>query len=285
MPMNSPLLRKNASVTGFPNEVLILEEGKCRLFEADSRRIAGKRIFIAVSDDGSIDYPQYDPEEEEVTWNIEKRFKKKYRDKVKKFFKGKAEATGLAPAKAASIPPKTWECRNCPAWGTDKESAIEHSVNRNHGIRTLDPQTGREKGLTAAEKPKCPHCGSSEYSLMPTDFETAKCKSCGKNWDHGIVPGVNDPKTAAYNIHDVRQLANNLRQADHEQALTLAETFHQAVKATKSRPLTEASRHYIDCLKNLQRRKEQLGAVPPRTIRSCDRAWDILDMAITQYLR
>jgi hypothetical protein len=31
---------------------------------------------------------------------------------------------------------------------------------------------------------------------MPTDFETAKCNKCGKNWHHGIVKGINDPKTA-----------------------------------------------------------------------------------------
>lgn len=51
-------------------------------------------------------------------------------------------------------------------------------------------------GLTAAAKPKCPHCGSDDYGLMPTDFETAKCNDCGKNWDFGIVEGINDPKTA-----------------------------------------------------------------------------------------
>lgn len=48
----------------------------------------------------------------------------------------------------------------------------------------------------AAEKPSCPHCGSKDYALMPTDFETAKCNQCGKNWDHGIVPGINDPSDA-----------------------------------------------------------------------------------------
>src|SRR5208337_269947 len=50
---------------------------------------------------------------------------------------------------------------------------------------------------TAAAKPKCPHCGSDDYGLMPTDFETAKCNKCGKNWEHGIVEGINDPKEAA----------------------------------------------------------------------------------------
>lgn len=55
---------------------------------------------------------------------------------------------------------------------------------------------------TAAEKPKCPHCGSDDYGLMPTDFETAKCNACGKNWEHGIVKGINDPKEAAYGHAD-----------------------------------------------------------------------------------
>lgn len=66
---------------------------------------------------------------------------------------------------------------------------------------------------TAKAKPKCPHCGSAEYSLMPSDFETAKCERCGKNWDHGIVRGINDPneKTAdvrtslPQNYHGVQQ--------------------------------------------------------------------------------
>jgi hypothetical protein len=49
----------------------------------------------------------------------------------------------------------------------------------------------------SAAKPKCPYCGSDDYGLMPTDFETAKCNDCGKNWEHGIVKGINDPKEAA----------------------------------------------------------------------------------------
>jgi hypothetical protein len=48
-----------------------------------------------------------------------------------------------------------------------------------------------------AGKPKCPHCGSTEFGLMPTDFETAKCAKCGKNWELGIVDGINNPKEAS----------------------------------------------------------------------------------------
>jgi GNAT superfamily N-acetyltransferase len=58
----------------------------------------------------------------------------------------------------------------------------------------------RLTGKQAAGKPKCPHCGSTDYGLMPSDFETAKCNDCGKNWDHGIVPGINDPKEASAKV-------------------------------------------------------------------------------------
>lgn len=36
------------------------------------------------------------------------------------------------------------------------------------------------KKLNAAKMLKCPKCGSGRISLMPTDFETAKCRGCGK---------------------------------------------------------------------------------------------------------
>ena len=39
--------------------------------------------------------------------------------------------------------------------------------------------TSAVRGATAK---KCPHCGSSQYKLMPTDFETAKCSKCGRNF-------------------------------------------------------------------------------------------------------
>ena len=44
---------------------------------------------------------------------------------------------------------------------------------------------------------KCPECGSTEYGLMPSDFETAKCSKCGKTWEIGLVKGVNAKKAAA----------------------------------------------------------------------------------------
>jgi hypothetical protein len=71
---------------------------------------------------------------------------------------------------------------------------------KNH---VVDPFKAREKGVkiiwvrdgnkAASGKIKCPECGSTDYGLMPTDFETAKCSKCGKNWEIGIVDGINNP--------------------------------------------------------------------------------------------
>lgn len=44
----------------------------------------------------------------------------------------------------------------------------------------------REKKIHAGVKAKqCPHCGSKKFKLMPTDFETAKCSDCKKNFHYG----------------------------------------------------------------------------------------------------
>ncbi len=70
------------------------------------------------------------------------------------------------------------------------------TVSKAHITAPGSSSSGWNKKTLSGEgtKPKCPYCGSSKYSLMPTDFETAKCKKCGKTWNHGIVPGINSPK-------------------------------------------------------------------------------------------
>lgn len=64
---------------------------------------------------------------------------------------------------------------------------------------------------TATKKPKCPHCGSSNYGLMPSDFETAKCGDCGKNWNHGIVKGINGSSKVTEN--SARKFHEDLKKA------------------------------------------------------------------------
>jgi transcription elongation factor Elf1 len=90
-------------------------------------------------------------------------------------------------------PPQPRAANICPTCGRGMTRAYTDGGKSTVWVCThckFGPKTG-------TAKPRCPHCGSEDYSLMPTDFETAKCDDCGKNWDHGIVPGINDPKTAA----------------------------------------------------------------------------------------
>ena len=46
-----------------------------------------------------------------------------------------------------------------------------------------------KSGVTAGSvKVACPKCSSKNIVLMPTDFETAKCKECGKTFPHPDPP-------------------------------------------------------------------------------------------------
>jgi hypothetical protein len=81
-------------------------------------------------------------------------------------------------------------------WGSLK-GLVDTVQPHNPLLQPPDPETATFFKESEGDGPHCPHCGSSDYGLMPTDFETAKCNACGKNWNHGIVKGINDPKTAA----------------------------------------------------------------------------------------
>ncbi len=83
-------------------------------------------------------------------------------------------------------------------WGSLK-GLVDTVQPHNPLLQPPDPDTATFFKEGEGGGPHCPHCGSTDYGLMPTDFETAKCNKCGKNWDHGIVDGVNNPypKTAS----------------------------------------------------------------------------------------
>jgi len=88
----------------------------------------------------------------------------------------------------------------CPNCG----GGLTRRLNEEGEIEEVCTQCEYGPKKTGAAKPKCPHCGSSEYSLMPTDFETAKCDKCGKNWNHGIVEGINDPPKMAKKAYGIK---------------------------------------------------------------------------------
>src|SRR5277367_3185464 len=89
--MKSALLHKRA-FTGFPNEVELLEAGGDRLFEVDSLRQPGLRMQVALSEDGTKDYPVYDPDKKKVKFQNADNFSKKFKDAVKKHMKAETEA-------------------------------------------------------------------------------------------------------------------------------------------------------------------------------------------------
>ena len=92
-----------------------------------------------------------------------------------------------------------YNCKNCRYKWNENDTEYGHDDSQ----ECLDDYYFNE---SKTAKPSCPKCGSKKYSLMPTDFETAKCKDCGKNWNHGIVKGINDP------CEDVNETKEQVRQ-------------------------------------------------------------------------
>lgn len=95
-----------------------------------------------------------------------------------------------------------------------------------------------------ASGPKCPHCGSKDYGLMPSDFETAKCNECGKNWNHGIMKGINDPKVALKDTHGAEaglRMHGDYGAADTStaKANALAESGKAAAAAVRSNTIAD----------------------------------------------
>ncbi|MDE2103383.1 MAG: hypothetical protein KGL39_39445, partial [Patescibacteria group bacterium] len=69
-----------------------------------------------------------------------------------------------------------------------KEAREERTAGATIAARHTEHATsGRRSGAAGRDKEilACPHCGSKKHKLMPTDFETAKCDACGKNFKAG----------------------------------------------------------------------------------------------------
>jgi hypothetical protein len=155
--MKSALLSKRA-FTGYPNEVELLESGGDRLFETDSLRQPGQRMLVAIAEDGSVDYPVFNPEKEKVKWKFDDRFGKKFKSDVKKHMMGEVEK--------AETPKEEEEATNDPVLRT--ASKPQKCSLCNQGVPPFD-RDGRCGACAADERPKpsakratavCPTCGS-----------------------------------------------------------------------------------------------------------------------------
>ena len=70
-----------------------------------------------------------------------------------------------------------------------KESAeSDQSIRSGRSVRS----TLQKLVVEATAKGTCPKCGGRKITLMPTDFETAKCRDCGKTWQHPDPPMPGD---------------------------------------------------------------------------------------------
>ncbi len=67
-----------------------------------------------------------------------------------------------------------------PGISTTKEGAGSYRSSR--GMRSVRSTLKALSVELAAKAAGCPKCGGRKIVLMPTDFETAKCKDCGKTW-------------------------------------------------------------------------------------------------------
>lgn len=83
-----------------------------------------------------------------------------------------------------------------PSADTAKSAFLAHYPAEFYGGMTSLPVDEFKNRLKATQVPhannkihagakSCPNCGSKKYGLMPTDFETAKCSKCGKNFEVG----------------------------------------------------------------------------------------------------
>lgn len=86
-----------------------------------------------------------------------------------------------------------------PSADAAKQAFLLHYPKNFYESLTALPLADFKKKMKTASLPyynkkihaaaSCPKCGSKNYSLMPTDFETAKCKDCGKVWDTAVRAG------------------------------------------------------------------------------------------------
>lgn len=89
-----------------------------------------------------------------------------------------------------------------------KEANPEAARRFEHDLMAaLGQKTASRNFFQAIFGAKCPECGSTEFGLMPADFETAKCEN-GHTWELGLVKGINAKRKP---MHDDSGATTGLR--------------------------------------------------------------------------
>jgi len=171
--MKSALLHKRA-FTGYPNEVELLEAGGDRLFEVDSLRQPGQRMLCALAEDGTKDYPVYDPDKKKVKWQSDDRFGKKFKSEVKKHMEAEVEK--------AETPKEEEEATNDPAlrkaakMGKCVKCHEERSLNRDRVCHQCEQEERDNEKTASGKNPWIRLAASTECECGTTE---ATCHECG----------------------------------------------------------------------------------------------------------
>lgn len=94
-----------------------------------------------------------------------------------------------------------------------------------------------------ANATKCPRCGSTKYGLMPTDFETAKCSKCGKNFPAKSIDAAKYIEKSQTDENAFTGKPYRTQDTKYGHLLNEYDSSDEAFKASLARPYTRVLKH------------------------------------------
>jgi ribosomal protein L37AE/L43A len=281
--MKSALLHKRA-FTGYPNEVELLEAGGDRLFEVDSLRQPGQRMLVALAEDGTADYPVYDPDKKKVKWKLDDRFGKKFKAEVKKHMEAEVEK--------AETPKEEQEAVNSPAL---RQAAGLHEARLTYQCPFCQAPDAKPIGQTQDQTIyRCKECGRKFPMTEQTDVQEHVFASDQWNETPALRPDVVGPAETtslsqwaskqAASVHDLKPLIDKLRTLHPSGAIRVSEQLMNVAKQIGASDVRDAARHYRNSLLRIKERTS-VGIVPRRSVKAVEDAWKRLESAFVHYVR
>ncbi len=167
---------------------------------------------------------------------------------------------------------------------------------------------GTRNASKVAAPRQCPFCRATNVQPMGVfeGQEIFDCPDCGRHFplDQAVrvrprVPAMVSAKSAA-TVHDIKPLVDELRQVDPaghmdkmEKAMSITGQLATLAKQVGARDLLLAARHYLEVLEKMDRyglpgggRYETgVDPMPPRLLRTHERAWKQLEAAFVHFVR